>query len=360
MPQRVLLLDSGRAWRGGQRQIFLLALAMREQGFEPLAIAPTGSPLAHRLRGRGVAVATLAMRGPWDLVAARRVREIVRAWRPDVLHAHDAVTHVLSLAALVRRPSIPLVVTRHSHAPLPAGWHRYTSRVTRFIAVSFAARDVLIDAGVHPDRIHVVHPGVPPALSVTPRDWRAECGWPSDTVICGVVGRMTSEAGEPVLKGIIEALPLKARRRVRLVLLGGGGAGAGRCRIGEVEAFRAGFVHDGDAAIAGLDVLWHPSSAEGLGTAALDAMSHRVPPVAFAVGPLPELILHERCGLLAAPGAPREFARAAARLVNDPAIRARLGSAASARASEFSVDRMAEGIENVYRSVLEQAAAPLS
>ena len=95
--------------------------------------------------------------------------------------------------------------------------------------------------------------------------------------------------------------------------------------------------------MAGLDVLWHPATSEGLGTAVIDAMALRVPPVAFRVGGLPELIVDHSTGLLVPPGDVRSFAQAAATLVRDADLRRRLGAAGPTRAETFSVTRMAEG-----------------
>ena len=65
-----------------------------------------------------------------------------------------------------------------------------------------------------------------------------------------------------------------------------------------MTAFSAGFVEDIIPAVAGLDVLWHPSRAEGLGTSVIDAMALGVPPIAFAVGGITEVVEHEFSGLL--------------------------------------------------------------
>jgi glycosyltransferase involved in cell wall biosynthesis len=108
-------------------------------------------------------------------------------------------------------------------------------------------------------------------------------------------------------------MPDAERRKTRLVLLGG--ASAGMTAIGGIDSMRAGFVDEVHRAMAGLDVLWHPATSEGLGTAVIDAMALRVPPVAFRVGGLPELIIDRACGLLVPPGDVRAFASAAAALV---------------------------------------------
>lgn len=354
-PLRILHLDAGKDWRGGQRQVLLLARGLRERGHEPLVVGAPESPLVQRVRARGLAASAVRMRGDWDLPAARRVRALVRTWRPDVVHAHDARAHAIALAALFGLRT-PLVVTRRVPFVPKAGQLKYGRRVARFIAISNAVRDAMVAGGVEASRIDVVYSGVPTPVVEHPRDWRAECRWPADVVLCGVVGAMTAEKGVAALEQVAAALPDDVRRRARLVLLGG--QAAGRCAVGALEAYRAGFVDEVHAAMAGLDVLWHPSSAEGLGTAVIDAMALGVPPVAFAVGGLPELIVPGECGLLAPPADTATFAREAARLVDDAALRARLADGGRARARDFDVAHMVDGTERVYRAVLETRGTP--
>ena len=57
-------------------------------------------------------------------------------------------------------------------------------------------------------------------------------------------------------------------------------------------------------------LLWHPARDEGLGTALIDALALGVPPIAFEVGGIPELVEHDIHGLLVRPGDIDGFARA--------------------------------------------------
>lgn len=291
------------------------------------------------------------MRAEWDLAAARRIRALVRTWRADVVHAHDARAHALALAALVGRRNVPLVVTRRV-AFVPRGRMKYGNRVSRFIAISGAVRDALAGGGVDGSRVDVVYSGVPTPHAANARDWRREMRWPADTVLCGVVGAMTAEKGIARLREIGLRLPPEIRARTRLILLGGTSTGAEE--IGGVAAFRAGFVDAVHEAMAGLDMLWHPSSAEGLGTAVIDAMALRIPPIAFAVGGLTELIVNGESGLLIPPGDDDAFSEAAAELVDDRERRLRVGEGGPARAALFSVDRMIAGTEATYERVLSK------
>lgn len=289
------------------------------------------------------------MRADWDLAAARRLRALAHTWRPDVVHAHDARAHAIAMTALIGRSELPLVVTRRV-AFVPKGRIKYGARISRFIAISHAVRDALEQGGVPRDRIDIVYSGVPVPVVTEARDWRAERTWPAGVVVCGVVGAMTAEKGVARLAEIASLLSPEVRAQIRLVLLGGRASGTED--VGGVTAFRAGFVDEIHRAMAGLELLWHPSNAEGLGTAVIDAMALRVTPIAFAVGGLPELIQNEITGLLAPPGDVVSFAADVARLVLDADLRNRLADAGVTRAAEFSVDRMASGTEATYARLL--------
>ncbi|MBW7932288.1 MAG: glycosyltransferase family 4 protein [Gemmatimonadaceae bacterium] len=350
---RILHLDSGRHWRGGQRQVFLLAASQRERALEPLVVTAPHSPLAGRLKTQGIASAAIAMRADFDVVAMRRVRRIFTRWRPDIVHAHDARAHAIALGALIGADAT-LVVTRRVPF-VPKGRFKYGHRVAHFIAISHAVQDTLVRGGVGTDRSTVVYSGVPTPVVTHPRDWRREAGWPPESVVCGIVGAMTAEKGVALLSDIAQHLAPSTRDRLRLVLLGGSAIGA--ATFGGVVAFRAGFVDAIHNATAGLDMLWHPSGAEGLGTAVIDAMALGVPPIAFGTGGLVELVEDGRSGLLVPPGDTAAFARAVEQLAADLDARQALGAGGRERAAQFSVERMVRGTAAVYEQVLARRAA---
>jgi glycosyltransferase involved in cell wall biosynthesis len=291
------------------------------------------------------------MRGDWDIRAAKRIRSRLKAWQADLVHAHDARSHALAIGALVGISSTPLVVTRRVPFTPRSVRLKYGDRVARFIAISEAVRQAMLDGGIDPRRIDVVHSGIViPRAPVAPRDWRTELGWPPNTVISGVVGAMTREKGIDQLEKIAAALQPRARAVSGIVLLGG--TATGDLKIGGIRAFSAGFVDEIEPAVAGLDVLWHPSRAEGLGTAVLDAMAMGVPPVAFGVGGLAEVIVHGESGILVPPGDASAFADAASALITDPRQREALGAGARRRAQTFDASEMTKGTEAVYQRVL--------
>lgn len=346
---RVLHLDAGRGWRGGQRQVFLLAAGMKARGYDTAIVAPAGTPLLDKARTKELQSFALPLRGDLDLSSALELRRLIKRWNPDLLHAHDAHSHGIALLALLGRKGPPLIVSRRvTFRPRNSRW-KYGPRVMRFIAISEAVKQALTNAGVSADRVSVVHSGVEMPRKLRPRDWRALRGWPRGAVVCGVAGAMTAEKGTADLDAIAGHLPDDVFRTTRIVLMGGTTSGA--TTVGGVEAFNAGFLPDIEEGIAGLDILWHPSRAEGLGTVVIDAMALGVPPIAFAVGGLPEVIEDGVSGRLVRPGDTSAFARAAGDLIRSVALRQSLSAAAARRAQQFTDDLMTERTLAVYEHV---------
>jgi hypothetical protein len=355
MPPRILHIDSGREWRGGQRQVLLLARGLRQRDYEPLVVAPPGSPLVQRLRRAGIATSAVPMRGDWDLVAARRIRALARTWNAGILHAHDPRAHAIALIALLDRPRIPLIVTRRVAQP-PRGIRRqYTGRVTRFLAASDAVRDALLRGGVDAERIEVVYPGVPAPAVDAPRDWHAECRWAPDTVVCGVVGA-SADADGTLLDSIVERMSPDARRRARFVTFGGAATGA--YEVAAVPAFRAGVVDEIHPALAGVDVMVHLATSEGVGTALIDAMALGVPPVTFAVPGFTAFVDPGRTGVIVPPGDIAAFADALSHIILADTERRTLARHGPSRSARFSVDRMVERVESEYRRSLAEFDTP--
>ncbi len=91
---------------------------------------------------------------------------------------------------------------------------------------------------------------------------------------------------------------------------------------------------------------------DGLGSAALLAMSAGIPVIASQVGGLPEAVEHGVTGLLV-DGSVQSLEQAVTQLKGDPKLARRMGEAGRARwAERFTVDHMVEGTIAVYREML--------
>lgn len=355
----VLHVDTERGWRGGERQLLWLAEALQRQGHLNYVAARPGELLAKRARQRGMPTVSCRPAGEADVVAAMRLRRMLRLLSVDVVHAHTA--HALALAALatVGRP-VPVVAARRVDFPLrsnaPTRW-KY-ARASIVVAVSDAVRDVLLRGGMAPDRVTVVHDGVDlervivPATPATLAALGVPAGAPLAVQVAQLVGHK-----DPVT--FVRAVA-EARRSVpdlHALLVGEGDQRpAVEQTIAELglggAVHLAGYRTDADSLLAAADVAVLSSREEGMGSVLLDALMLGRPTVATRAGGIPEVVEEGVSGLLAPVGDAAALGAAIARVISQPALAASLVAGGRRRAEHFSMTRTAAATLDVYRRVL--------
>ncbi len=101
--------------------------------------------------------------------------------------------------------------------------------------------------------------------------------------------------------------------------------------LGDIPDEKLGAVY-ADADIFAMTSMPHRQSVEGFGLVYLEAGAHGLPVVAHDIGGVAEAVLHGETGLLVAPGDTSALTAALAQLIDDAALRQRLGAAGRARA----------------------------
>ena len=291
---RILHLDAGREMRGGQWQVLRLIEGLASEGVESTLLARPGCPLFTMAREAGLRVASFGI-----------THLLVLAGRHDLIHAHDARSHTFGLLA----PATPLVVSRRVAFPVHSRW-KY-SRVRHYLAVSEHVQSVLVAGGIAAEKIAVVPDGVP--LMERARG----------TEILAPANADDPEKGAP--------LAMEAARAAGVTL-----------RL------------SGDLArdLREAAVFVYITHSEGLGSAALLAMSAGVPVVASRVGGLTEVITHGENGLLV-DNSTEAIAAAIRQLLDQPELAARLSQAARYTIQEkFTTDLMVRRTMDVYRQML--------
>ncbi|MFE6861304.1 glycosyltransferase family 4 protein [Nocardia sp. NPDC057668] len=103
--------------------------------------------------------------------------------------------------------------------------------------------------------------------------------------------------------------------------------------------------------LADSQVLVLPSHREGQPMAILEAMARGLCVVTSPVGGIPDLV-DERCAISVPPGAVEPLSRALIRVIEDHALRARLGAAARERMlAEFDIDVVWRRFDGIYREL---------
>jgi 1,4-alpha-glucan branching enzyme len=201
------------------------------------------------------------------------------------------------------------------------------------------------------------------ARGVPPEPLSARSGEP--TVV--FFGRLEPVKGVDVLLDAMRDV-WQQDRGVRLVLIGrdtnwGGGEsmGARLKRMAGAHADRLTLVGNQPPeslfpVVAAADVVVLPSRWESFSLAALESMALGRPTVVSRVGGLTEFVEHERNGLVVAPGDAAALARALVRLLDDQALRARLGEQAARTAEEFDVTPVTRRHAAYFEELTESGA----
>jgi glycosyltransferase involved in cell wall biosynthesis len=194
----------------------------------------------------------------------------------------------------------------------------------------------------------VIHPPVlpraVPSAAAARAELRREQSTPDDDVVIVHVGRMEAWKGQGALVDALVEMRDEPGWTCWFV------GGAQRPEEWEYYAWLVGFATRGGVwerirflgprddvphVLAAADVFCNPNSGEPFGVAMVEALYAGLPVVSFDAGGALEVV-DAGCGLLAPAGATVRLADELRRVVDDPALRARLGAAAPARAAALS------------------------
>ncbi len=231
----------------------------------------------------------------------------------DLVHQHHGAR------AIRAQISAPLIVHVHGDATNP---EIATIGADAVIAVShYVARQLTREATV-------IYPGLPTHPGTQN---------PEQPPIIGMATRLVEGKGLEILPHLDLPAPLEI-------------AGAGPLRPDAPNVKYLGWQTDLTPHFHRWSIFLMPATNEGFGLAALEAMAHGLPVVAFNSGALPELVLHNETGLLSTPETLSADLRT---LIGNPALRAGLGHAAQTRVrTHFSPERMAAQTAELYETLL--------
>lgn len=369
-PRRAVMhLLTSSVFGGAEEHALSILTAMSPHGFEPRLAAPSEliASMEPALSDAGVKCVPLKFSSRLDVAAGARLLRFIRRENIALVHCH-LFTASLYGAGIARMAGVGAVLeTCHG----PEVWRmgkglrarfwmdRQVGRlVDMYIAVSHAAaRHLIVTKEVPKDKIRVIHNGRDLdrfALMDTQRRTatRAALGLRDEPTIL-TMARLDDQKGH---RHLIDALAILAPRRPNLVtLLAGEGpleqsvrAQCAALGLGERVRF-LGYRRDVPELLEAADIVVLPSLYEGLPLVAIEALAAGRPMVATEVDGTPEVVIHEKTGLLVPPANPAALAAAIERLLDDPALASRLASVGRKFVGEnFAVQRQIEQTVALY------------
>ncbi len=370
----VLHVDGERGLRGGERQLLGLAAALRARGHRGIVCARAGSELEAEARRREFDVRTFPLMGEWDFLSVIKLVALARR-EGAVLHAHTA--HACGTAAWAALAGVPVVMHRRVDFPVSEFSARAKYGLAgKVVSVSRAISDILRAAGVAPSKLAVVVDAIPvdleearwtghatlpfrPASAAERAGLRAalekELGVPASAPLVGNLAALVPHKDHDTLLAAAVIVCLK-RPDARFLIAGKGPEEAklreSLKRMGlEGKVLLVGHREDAVSLLQSLDVYCQSSWGEGMGSVLIEAQACGAPIAATTAGGIPEVVEDGATGLLVKPRDPEALAAALLRLLDDPALRARLSKAALERLPRFGLKAAAASMEDVYAAV---------
>lgn len=348
-----------------------------------LAVNPDeDTPLAE---GHGAEVIALPIQRKislWnDLRTLALMVRLFREQRFDAIHSFSPKAGLLAMVA-GRIAGVPVRIHTYTgqvwmtrsgimRSLLAAADRAIARSATHLLADSPSQLQLLLEQGIvrSPDKCRVLGSGslsgVDPARFRPDSEARAaireELGIAPDATVFLFLGRVTRDKGvfdlARAFSGLAAAHPAavlllvgpdeeRLRPEIESICRAHTGKLSGQLRF-------AGYTRNPERYIAASDVLCLPSYREGFGAVIIEAAAAGVPAIGSRIYGITDAIVEGETGLLHTPADASELAGKMRMLIDDPALRDRLGIRARQRAiDEFNQQRLMQALLDYYRDAL--------
>ena len=385
---------------GPARHAVILDAGLRRLGVNTMLtfgpVGPAEGSLESLATGRGIPVRRIEQLGrritPWDdLRAFAAIVQLLRRWRPDVLHTHTAKAGTLGrVAAMLHNCTLPrkrrcaVVHTFHGHV-FTGYFGRWGTLAVRLVERALARtsdRIVAISERQREDLTRRYRVATPEQVVVIPlglelealfrlnrrsasdaAPLRGSLNLRQDDFVVGYVGRLVPIKDVDTLLRAV-ALVRSQEPSVHLIVVGDGECRdelarlAGRLGLAGAVHF-LGWRSDLPEVYDAFDLFALTSRNEGTPVALIEAMAAGVPALATAVGGVPDVIEHGVTGTVVPPDRPDLVAAAIMEIRRDPPRAAAMAVAArSAARRRYGPDRLVADVHALYHEAIDSRRRP--
>lgn len=294
---------------------------------------------------------------------AARIAEVLRRQQADLLYMNNQPSSNLEGILAARAVAIPVVQHNRIDVTLNPIETRIANRdLRKIICVSDGVRQALVEQGIDPAKCIVVHNGIDAVTQprLSPAEIRASTQT-GDELLIGTVGSLIRRKRVADLIRVVAILVKERHKSIRCLVVGSGPelanltADAQRLGVADRIIF-TGFQADAVSYINAFDIFALPSEKEGLPRVILEAMLMAKPVVASRVVGPSELVVDGQTGFLLSLAETRQWADAIEQLIDDPALRRRMGEAGRERViAEFSIERYVSAVRRVLDEVMSSS-----
>ena len=308
-----------------------------------------------------------------DILALRRLEQIFRQQKPDIVHTHSGKAGILGRLA-ARRAGVPVIIhTIHgpsfgafqnglSNFIFTAAERRAAQATDHFIVVADAMTTQYLAAGIgRPRQYTKVFSGFPLEPFLAAKNdpaLRAKLGLQPDDFVVGTIARLVKLKGHDNLFAVAPEL-IRRCPQMKFLLVGDGEYRARFENLARSLGLERHFVFTGlvppgevPALVGVMDALVHLSLREGLPRALPQALAAAKPVIAYDCDGAREVCLDNETGFLLRPGDLEGLKSRLLQLANDAPLRGKFGRHGQSFVRQnFSVEGMVDGIYALYQKL---------
>ncbi|MCL2546828.1 MAG: polysaccharide pyruvyl transferase CsaB [Oscillospiraceae bacterium] len=373
----VMHLISGGDHGGAKTHVLSLLRGLRQSISASLVCFQDGQ-FAQDAQAQGIDVYIIEARSPRK--SLKTLKSLIRQLQPDILHCHGSRANSIALLLKWSGLKLPIVSTVHSdykldylgrpfHNIIYGMTNRFALRRLDYrIGVSATMTRRLVARGYSPYNLFTIYNGIDFHNFMPIENKKAayaELGvdYQEGDIIAGFGGRLDPVKDLPTMLKAF-ALVKDNCPRLKLVIAGDGHEEATLRSLAATldiadRVYFIGWIPDIHKLFQLLDINLLTSLSETFTYVLLEGAQHRLPTVSSAVGGIPDLIAHERNGLLFEPQDATALAVHLQRLANDEVLRERLGDALHETVREkFTNDNTVATQLDIYHTILRRAQLP--
>ncbi|MDB2408684.1 glycosyltransferase [Crocinitomicaceae bacterium] len=313
-----------------------------------------------------------------DRIALKKIKTIIREFKPDIVHTHASKAGALGRRAAVSC-NVPIIVhTFHGHifhsyfgkikTALFKNIERYLARKsTGIIAISEIQKKELCE-------IHKIAPKgkttvIPLGfdLDIFQENYesnrthtRTKYDIDKNTVAVAIVGRLTAIKDHFFFLDVIEELDIQSDKKVKIFIVGDGDK---KSEIEErlipmqkrgIQISLTSWIYDIAEFNAGMDIMCLTSKNEGTPVSLIEAQASNIPVISTEVGGVADIIEENETGFIIPRKNKREFVSKLKLLVENDELRLKMKKKGWQNVHQkYSYQRLAKDMESFYQSLIK-------